>query len=344
MKAVLLPRYGGPEVLEYVEDRPQPVPGPDEVLLHVHAASLNHLDLTVRRGLPTLKLTLPHVLGADVAGEVAQLGAGVTGFEPGDRVIANPGLTCGRCEFCLAGDDSLCPEYRILGEHVPGTYTEYVAVPARNLLPIPVDMDWVTAAAAPLVFMTAWRALVTRAAIRPGEDVLILGAGSGVSTAAIQIAKLAGCTVYATSSSDAKLAKAKDLGADVLVNYKEMPWSKAIWELTGKRGVDVVLDHVGEATFKDSVRTLRKGGRLVIPGATTGDMPPLDLRRLFWRQLSILGSTMADRREFEDVMKLVFMGRLNPVVDKVFPLREATQAHAYLERGEQFGKVVLRVT
>ncbi len=343
MKAVLLPRYGGPEVLEYVEDRPEPVAGPDEVLVHVHAASLNHLDLTVRKGLPTLKLTLPHILGADVAGEVAKLGSDVTGFEPGDRVVANPGLTCGRCESCVAGDDSLCPDYRILGEHVPGTYAEYVAVPARNLLPIPVDMDWVTAAAAPLVFMTAWRLLVTRAAVRPGEDVLILGAGSGVSMAAIQIAKLAGCTVLTTSSSDAKLRRAREIGADVVVNYKEMPWSKAVWELTGKRGVDVVLDHVGEATFKDSLRTLRKGGRLVIPGASTGTLPQLDLRYLFWRQLSVLGSTMANRREFEEVMKLVFMGRLKPVVDKVFPLREASEAHAYLEAGEQFGKVVLSV-
>ncbi len=343
MKAVLLPRYGGPEVLEYVEDRPEPVPGPDEVLLHVHAAALNHLDLTVRKGLPTLKITLPHILGADGAGEVAKLGSDVTAFEPGDRVVVNPSITCGRCEFCVAGDDSLCVDYRILGEHVPGMYTEYIAVPARNLLRIPVDMDWVTAAAAPLVFMTAWRLLVTRAAIRPGEDVLILGAGSGVSMAAIQIAKLSGCTVYTTSSSDAKLRKAKELGADVLINYKEMDWGKAVWELTGKRGVDVVLDHVGEATFKESVRSLRKGGRLVIPGATTGDMPAVDLRRLFWRQLSILGSTMANRREFETVMSLVFMGRLKPVVDRVFPLREASQAHAYLEAGEQFGKVVLTV-
>ncbi len=344
MKAVLLPRYGGPEVLEFVEDRPEPEPGPDEVLLHVHAASVNHLDLTVRKGIPTLQLVLPHVLGADVAGEVAKTGSEVTGFEPGDRVVANPGLTCGQCEFCLAGDDSLCPDYRILGEHVPGTYAEYVAVPARNLLPIPVDMDWVPAAAAPLVFMTAWRLLVTRAAIRPGEDVLILGAGSGVSTAAIQIAKLAGCTVYTTSSSDEKLRRAKELGADVVINYTSMPWSKAVWELTGKRGVDVVLDHVGEATFKDSVRSLRKGGRLVVTGGTTGTLPQLDLRYLFWRQLSILGSTMANRREFEEVMKLVFMGKLKPVVDRVFPLREAAEAHAYLERAEQFGKVVLRVS
>ena len=343
MKAVLLPRYGGPEVLEYVEDHPEPAAGPDEVVLHAHAASLNHLDLTVRKGIPTLKLPLPHILGADVAGEVARLGSDVTGFEPGDRVVANPGLTCGHCEFCVGGDDSLCPEYRILGEHVPGTYAEYVAVPAKNLLPIPVDIDWETAAAAPLVFMTAWRLLVTRARIRPGEDVLILGAGSGVSTAAIQIAKLAGCTVYTTSSSDAKLRRARELGADVAVNYKEMPWSKAVWELTGKRGVDVVLDHVGEATFKDSLRTLRNGGRLVVPGATTGALPQIDLRRVFWRQLSILGSTMANRREFEEVMKLVFMGRLKPIVDHVFPLREARAAHEFLEKEEQFGKVVLRV-
>ncbi len=343
MKAAVVPRYGGPEVLEFVEDHPDPVPGPDEVVLHVHAASINHLDLTVRQGIPTLKLTLPHILGADAAGEVAKLGSDVTGYEPGDRVVANPGLSCGHCEFCTAGEDSLCPEYRILGEHVPGAYAEYVVVPARNLLPIPVDMDWKTAAAAPLVFMTAWRLLVTRAAIRPGEDVLILGAGSGVSTAAIQIAKLAGCTVFTTSSSDAKLKRAKELGADVVINYRDMPWSKAVWELTGKRGVDVVLDHVGEATFKDSVRSLRKGGRLVVPGATTGPLPQLDLRYLYWRQLSVLGSTMANRREFEEVMKLVFMGRLKPIVDREFPLRKARDAHEYLEKSEQFGKVVLGV-
>ena len=191
--------------------------------------------------------------------------------------------------------------------------------------------------------MPAGRPHVPRAAVRPGEDVLILGASSGVSTAAIQIAKLAGCTVYTTSSSDAKLKRAKELGADVLVNYKEMPWGKAVWELTGKRGVDVVLDHVGEATFKDSLRALRKGGRLVIPGGTTGTLPQIDLRYLWWRQLSVLGSTMANQREFEAVMKLVFMGRLKPIVDRVFPLREAAAAHAYLEKGEQFGKVVLSV-
>ncbi len=343
MKAVVIPRYGGPDVLAYVTDQPEPTPGPNEVVLHVHAAALNHLDLTVRQGIPSLKLTLPHIPGADVAGEVARIGSDVTGFEVGDRVVANPGISCGHCEFCLAGEDSLCVDYRILGEHVPGTYAEYVAVPAKNLMMIPVDMDWIPAGAAPLAYMTAWRLLVTRAQIRPGEDVLILGAGSGVSTAAIQIAKLSGCTVYTTSSSNDKLARAKALGADIVLNYKEMPWGKAVWELTGKRGVDVILDHVGEATFKDSVRALRKGGRLVVPGATTGASPQVDLRYVFWRQLSILGSTMANQREFEAVMKLVFMGRLTPVVDRIFPLEKAREAHEHLERGEQFGKVVLRV-
>ncbi len=341
MKAVLLPRHGGPEVLEYVTDHPKPVVGPDQILVHVHAVALNHLDLFVREGIPTLKLTLPHILGADVAGEVAELGSDVTAFEPGDRVVVNPGISCGRCEYCIAGEDAECVEYKILGEHVPGGYAEYVAVPAANVLPIPVDMPWANAAAAPLVYMTAWRLLVTKARIRPGEDVLILGAGSGVSTAAIQIAKLAGCTVFTTSSSEEKLRRAKELGADILINYKEMAWSKAVWELTGKRGVDVVVDHVGQATFKDSVRSLRRGGRLVSSGATTGPLVELDMRYLFWRQLSVMGSSMSSRREFEDVMKLVFMGRLKPVVDKVFPLEKAAEAHAYLGRGEQFGKVVL---
>jgi len=326
-----------------VDDHPDPVPGPDQVVVRVHAAALNHLDLTVRQGIPTLKLTLPHILGADAAGHIAELGSDVTDLEVGDRVVVNPGVTCGRCEYCLKGDDSLCVDYKILGEHLPGTYAERVAVPAKNALKIPTDMTFETAAAAPLAFMTAWRMLVTRAAVRPGEDVLILGAGAGVSTAAIQIAKLAGCSVFTTSSSDEKLQRAKELGADVLVNYKAVPWSKAIWELTGRRGVDVIVDHVGEATFKDSVRTLRKGGRVVVPGATTGPMLPLDARYLFWRQLSVLGSTMANRREFEEVMKLVFMGRLKPIVDRIFPLEQVRAAHEYLGRGEQFGKVVLSI-
>ena len=338
-----MPRYGGPEVLEIVADHPDPVPGPDQVVVRVHATSLNHLDLMVRAGIPALKLTLPHILGCDAAGHISEVGADVTELDVGDRVVVNPGLSCGRCEYCLKGEDSECVEYKILGEHLPGAYAERVVVPARNVLKIPTDMDYAPAAAVPLAFMTAWRMLITRAKVRPGEDVLVLGAGSGVSTAAIQVAKLAGCTVFVTSSSDAKLQKAKALGADVMVNYRALPWSKAIWELTGKRGVDVIVDHVGEATFKDSVRTLRKGGRVVVPGATTGATLELDARYLFWRQLSVLGSTMANQREFEEVMKLVFMGRLQPVVDRVFPLEQAREAHEYLERGDQFGKVVLAI-
>ncbi len=343
MKAVVVPRYGGPEVLEVVRDHPAPVPGPDQIIVRVRATSINHLDLFVRAGIPTLKIALPHILGADVAGEIDQVGSDVTELEVGERVVVNPGISCGTCEYCVAGQEPLCPDYKILGEHLPGAYAQKVAVPAKNIARIPTDFPWEEAAAAPLVFMTAWRLLVTVAKIRPGEDVLILGAGSGVSTAAIQIAKLAGCTVYTTSSSDEKLEKAKAIGADVLVNYKTMPWSKAVWELTGKRGVDVVLDHVGQATFKESVRSLRRGGRLVSPGATTGPMVELDLRYLFWRQLSVIGSTMSTQREFEEVMKLVFMRRLKPVVGKVLPLEEARQAHEYLERGQQFGKVVLTV-
>lgn len=343
MKAVVFRTYGGPEVLEVDPDHPDPVIGPDQVLLRVRAAALNRLDLWVRDGIPTLKLSLPHILGADGAGEIAQVGSDVHDLEVGERVVLNPGVSCGECEFCTMGDEPLCVDYRILGEHLPGTYAEYVAVPARNVARLPTDFPFEKAAAAPLVFMTAWRLLVSKAKIRPGEDVLILGAGAGVSTAAIQIAKLAGCTVFVTSSSEEKLKKAQGLGADVLVNYKDVPWSKAIWELTGKRGVDVVLDHVGQATFKDSVRTLRRGGRLVSPGATSGPLVELDLRYLFWRQISVIGSTMSSQREFDEVMKLVFMGRLKPVVDRVFPLEEARKAHEYLARGEQFGKVVLRV-
>ena len=311
--------------------------------MRLHAAGLNHLDIHIREGIPTLKLTLPHVLGADGAGHISAVGSDVTDLEVGDRVVLDPGITCGRCEYCVRGEESLCADYKILGEHLPGTYAEQIAVPAQNAVKIPTDLRFEAAAAAPLVFGTAWRMLVTRAGIRPGEDVLILGAGSGLSTAAIQIAKLAGCTVFVTSSSDEKLQKAKALGADVLVNYKTMPWSKAVWELTGRRGVDVIVDHVGQATFKDSVRSLRKGGRVIVPGATTGPMLELDARYLFWRQLSVLGSTMASRREFDEVMKLVFMGRLKPIVDRVFPLEQARAAHEYLGRGEQFGKVVLAI-
>jgi len=342
MKAVGFLEHGGLERLQVIEV-PKPQPGPGEVLVRVRACALNHLDLWVREGLPGLKLPLPHVLGSDVAGEVAEVGPGVTDPEVGVRVLVNPGASCGDCEWCIVGEDPLCASYRILGEHVHGGYAEFVKVPARSCVELPTDFDYVKAAAAPLVFMTAWRALINRAKIRPGEDVLILGAGGGVSTAAIQIAKYAGCTVFTTSSSDEKLRMAKDIGADVLINHAQMEFEKAVWELTGKRGVDVVLEHVGEQTFERSFRALAKQGRLVFCGATTGPTAKFDLRRGFWRQVNILGSTMASQKEFEDVMKLVLRRKLTPVVDRTYPLEKARDAQQRLAKGEHFGKIVLTV-
>jgi NADPH:quinone reductase-like Zn-dependent oxidoreductase len=342
MKAVGFRAHGGLDKLEPLE-MPTPPVGDDDVLVRVRACALNHLDLWVREGLPGLKLEMPHIPGCDVAGEVAAVGKDVKYPEPGVRVAVNPGLSCGVCEWCVQGEDSLCVEFKILGEHVRGGYAEYVAVPARNVVELPTDFGYVEAAAAPLAFLTAWRMLITKARIRPGEDVLVLGAGSGVSTAAIRIAKYAGCTVFATSSSDAKLRRAREIGADVLINYTEAPFEKAVWELTGKRGVDVVVDHVGTATFRQSVRALARGGRLVFCGATSGPEATFDLRPAFWRQVSIYGSTMASQKEFEDVMKLVFRRKLMPVVDRTYPLEQARDAQERLQKAEQFGKIVLEV-
>ncbi|HYS72159.1 MAG TPA: zinc-binding dehydrogenase, partial [Thermoplasmata archaeon] len=282
MRAVAIQRHGGLEALELV-DLPKPEIGPDEVLVRVRACALNHLDLWVRGGLPGLKLTMPHVLGADVAGEVAAVGAAVSYPGVGTRVAVNPMLTCGECEWCIRGEQALCPDFQILGEHINGGYAEYVKVPARNTVELPTDFEYTEAAAAPLVFQTAWRMLVTRARVRPGESVLVLGAGSGVSTAAIQIAKLAGCTVFATSRSAEKLRRAKEIGADVLIDTSEMDFDRAVWELTAKRGVDVVVDHIGPATFAKSLRALARGGRLVFCGATSGPEATFDLRRSFYR-------------------------------------------------------------
>ena len=343
MKAVGFHEHGGLDRLQLLEV-PRPEIGPDELLVRVKACALNHLDLWVREGIPGLRLKMPHIPGCDVAGDVAAVGRSISYPEPGVRVAVNPGLTCGECEWCSIGEDPLCVEYKILGEHVPGGYAEYVRVPARNCVELPTDFDYVESAAAPLVFMTAWRMLISRAKIRPGEDVLVLGASSGVSTAAIQIAKYAGCTVFATSSSDEKLRKAKEIGADVLINYKQMEFEKAVWELTGKRGVDVIVDHVGPATFGKSLRALARGGRLVFCGATSGSEATFDLRRSFYRGHSILGSTMSSQKEFEDVMKLVFRRKLKPVVDSTFPLEKARNAQERLQKGEQFGKVVLVVS
>lgn len=340
MRAAYFEEHGGPEVLR-VGELPDPRPGRGEVVVAVRAAAMNHLDLWTRRGLPGLELELPHVGGADVAGTVAEVGDGVEGWEAGDRVVVNPSLWCGRCEACIRGEESLCRRYRILGEHVSGGFAELVTVPGRNLLRLPEDVAWERAAAAPLVYQTAWRALVGRAGLRAGETVLVTGASGGVATAAIQIAALAGATVYAVTSGPENVRRVRDLGADVVVDRLEEDFSRAVWRATDRRGVDVVLDSVGEAMWEGCVRALAADGRLVTYGGTTGPEVTLDVRRVFWRQLRILGSTMASRAEFERVMGLVLEGRLEPVVDEVLPLDEIRAAHERLEGGEVFGKLVL---
>jgi NADPH:quinone reductase-like Zn-dependent oxidoreductase len=342
VKAFGFYEHGGIEKLQLL-DVPKPEVGADEALIGVKAVALNHLDLWVREGLPGLKLKYPHILGSDLAGVIAEVGVNVRDLAVGTRVTINPSLWCGRCEFCRGGEESLCTEFKIFGEHTSGASAEFVAVPARNVLPIPDGLSFEEAAAAPLAFLTAWRALISRAQLRVGEDVLILGAGSGVSTAAIQIAKRAGARVFVTSHSDEKLARAKELGADVGLNYTRVEFDREVFALTGKRGVDVVLDSVGQATWVKSIRALCKGGRLVTIGATTGANPPEEVRLIFWKQIAILGSTMSNQKEFRDVMKLVFRREFKPVIDRVYPLERAREAHERLAAGEQFGKVVVTI-
>jgi len=342
MKAAVFYEHGGPEKIQIAEV-PRPEIGRGEVLVQVKACALNHLDLWVRRGLPGLELKLPFWSGSDVAGVVAEVGADVVTIKPGDRVIINPSLSCGVCEYCMAGEESLCVDFKILGEHVPGGCAEFVAAPAGNLMRLPDGFSFEEAAAVPLVFQTAWRALITQARLRPGEDVLILGASGGAATAAIQIARLAGARVFAVTSRAEKINQAKELGAEVGINRTEVDFAREVWKLTDKRGVDVVLENVGSPTWKQSLRCLARGGRLVTYGATAGPIGETDIRVVFWKQIHIIGSTMSNRKEFADVMRLIFQRRLRPVIDKVLPLEEARAAHERLEAGEQFGKIVLQI-
>jgi NADPH:quinone reductase-like Zn-dependent oxidoreductase len=342
MKAIVMRDHGDPSVLQYT-DVPEPAVGHNEVLVRVKACALNHLDLWVRRGMPGVEFPLPHIPGSDVAGEIAKVGEGVTTVFVGQKVVLFPGVTCGKCTACLSGRDNLCKEFTNLGYMVDGGCAEFVKCPEVNCLPYPEGLDWVHAAAIPLVFVTAWHMLVTRAQLQPGEEVLVLGAGSGVGSAAIQIAKFLGARVITTAGSEEKLAKGKEVGADEVINHKTMSIGKEVRRLTGGRGVDVVFEHVGVATWADSVKSMARGGRLVTCGATTGYDAKLDLRFLFTRQLSILGSYMGTKEELRTALKLVEQGRLKPVIDKVWPLRDCAAAHAYLEAGNQFGKVVLTV-
>jgi len=341
MKAILFHRHGGPEVLEYA-DFPTPQPGRDEVQVRLRAAALNRLDLWVREGWPGLQLPLPHISGADGAGEISALGAEVTDLAVGDRVVINANLSCGVCEFCQAGWDNRCRDWHLLGETVRGTLAETVVVPARNVLLLPERFAYEAAAAAGLVFHTAWHSLIVRGQLQAGESVLIVGASGGVNTACIQVASYAGARVYVVGSSQAKLQLAADLGADVLIDRsQEENWSKSVFEATGRRGVDVVVDNVGAGTFPLSLRAARRGGRILTVGNTGGARFEVDNRYLFGKHLSILGSTMGTQRDFATVMGLVFEGRLRPALDRSFPLQDTPEAERRLAAGEQFGKITI---
>ena len=342
MKAVIMSEHGGPAVLRYTEV-PNPTIEPNEVLVRVRACALNHLDIWVRGGLPGVSIPMPHILGSDIAGEVAQVGAQVAGVQIGERVLLCPGISCGHCPQCFAGNDSQCRQYTLFGYMVDGGYAEYVRSPAVNVIPIPNGLSYEQAAAVPLVFLTAWHMLIARAALKPAEDVLILGAGSGVGSAAIQIAKVTGARVIATAGSEEKLAKARGLGADDVILHSKQDIAVEVKRLTNRRGVDVVFEHVGQTTWEQSIRSLAVGGRLVTCGATTGYEGKIDIRYLFTRHLSIFGSYMGSKAELFSVLELVGRGLLKPVIDTIMPLAQAAGAHKHLESREQFGKIVLRV-
>ena len=340
MKAVRIHQFGGPEVLTY-EDIPDPQLHKDQVLVRVHACSLNHLDVWVRKGLPGVKL--PHILGSDIAGEVVEVGEYVSGFKPGQRVLIAPMHFCGYCAKCVEGLQNQCREFTVLGNAVDGGNCELIAVPGANVISIPDSLDINQAASVPLVFVTAWHMLVGRAGIRPGQTVLVLGASSGVGIAAIQIAKFFHCRVITTAGDEAKLAKGRELGADFGINHYQQKISEEVRKITNKAGVDIVVEHVGAATWDESVKSLKTAGVLVTCGATTGPNVNIDLRHLFARQLTLLGSYMGTMGELHEVLGHVFAGRLKPVVDRVFPLSEIRAAHGYLEKSQMFGKVVLTV-
>ena len=340
MRAAVFSEYGGPEVVR-VQEMEKPEPGAGEVRLAVRAAAMNHLDLWIRRGLP-LEITMPHIGGSDIAGEVEAVGPGVTGVEPGARVVVDPSLDYHWYDNAPVGEGLAPPEFRIIGEHTQGGFAEACVVPAANLVGIPRDVPFEVAAAASLVSVTAWRGLMVRGGLRAGESVLITGASGGVSTMAIQMARLAGARVHAVTSGAENVERVRNLGAHAAYDRTQGDWGKQLFENTGRRGVDLVFDSVGQAIWPQCLRALSVGGRLVTYGATTGAAGETEIRQVFWKQLSILGSTMGTPRDYRSVMDLVFQGRIEPVIHEVLPLEEARRAHEILEAGEAFGKVVLK--
>jgi NADPH:quinone reductase-like Zn-dependent oxidoreductase len=343
MKAVVFREHGGLERLDLTE-MPVPTTTSTGVLVEVRACALNHLDLWTLKGLPGLRIEMPHVLGNDIAGRVKAVGSEVTHRAVGDRIIVAPGVSCGHCAQCLSGRDNLCSDYSIIGHRVQGGLAQYVSIPAVNALPMPAGLDFPQAAAIPLTFLTAWHMLVTRAHLQPGESVLVLAAGSGVGSAAIQVAKLVGAHVITTAGNEQKLELATRLGADETIQHYEQKISAAVRKITNGRGVEVVVEHVGSATWDESMRSLATNGRLVTCGATTGYQVQLDLRHVFYRQLAVLGSTMGGKAELVEILKFIEGGKLRPVVDRVFPLSETTQAFERLQASQHFGKVVVEVS
>ena len=344
MRATFINNHGDLDQIK-VEDLQIPKINPNEVLVKTKFAALNRLDLFVIKGWPGLNLSMPHILGADGSGIIEKIGSQVTTLAEGDKVTINPGLSCGKCHMCLSGNQVLCEKFSILGEFQNGTFAQYFNIPEINALKIPDDFPFDKAAAAPLTFLTAWRMVTTQAKLKPNEYVFIHGAGGGVSTAAIQIAKYLGAIVITSTSSQDKMEKAKGLGADYVINYKEMKdFSKYVYtELTKKHGIDVVIDSVGRQTFPTSMRLLRPGGRLITCGATSGPFVKIDITNIFWKHLEIKGSTMANQGEFREVMKLIFEKKLNPIIDRTFTLEQVKEAARFLEEGSKFGKVLIKI-
>ena len=340
MKCVRIHEHGGVDKLQ-IEEIGKPSIGPSDVLVRVKATSINHLDLWVRQGLPGVKFPLPMIPGVDAAGMVDVAGELVQHVKTGDRVVVAQGISCGVCKHCLNGNDNLCKDYQLIGEHRDGADAEFIAVPGRNVIKLPDAVSFESAAASALVFLTAWQMLVDKARVEPGDDVLIVGASSGVGTAGLQIAKMLGGRVIATTSADAKAEKLKNLGADDVINYRSRNVFDEVRKRTGKKGVEVVFDHVGAGLWEENIKLLAKGGRLVTCGATSGFEAKTDLRYVFYKQLQILGSTMGRKGDLVTILKLIESGKLKPVIDQVMPLTEVREAHKRVETGEHFGKIVL---
>ncbi len=340
MKAIVVREHGDLDKLE-IEDVETPSPSPDEALIQVKACALNHLDIWLRKGVPGQKMPLPMIPGCDVAGVVKKAGVFARGIKAGDRVVISPGLSCGRCAECLSGRDNLCTSYGIIGENRNGGCAEFICVPGVNVIPIPGKLSFNEAAAIPMVFLTAWHMLATRARVQPGETVVVHASGSGVSTAGIQIARLLGGRVIATAGSDAKLRKARDLGAEETINYRKLDFYEELKKITRRRGVDVIFDHIGADTWEKNIKSLKMGGRLVICGVTSGFEVATDIRYIFFRRLSVLGSTMGSKGELLQVMNLVNRGDLRPVIDSVYPLSQIQSAHKRMQDRKVFGKIII---